>query len=900
MAYTNPDLSGLRVEGREPSSRRKKLTGYLKAANEIRQSYMQGGQGDAREAGDQEHDSAFPDAAVVRNASSEMILFPSYARRHYKSKAVAATGPDGNDADYWRQTWDQNENDKAIVDIDVRGWIYAPQRGPTTRRQRLFIGLARQMCGLPAPPAASASADGSKVSSRASSPDRNSRMEEDLINMEAEKILQRGKAEAARAERGSYSENPNRHSYASSTHSRDTSPERGRQTSTGMRLNHPRTTSTIDNIQIAPIGKRSSWPPIGRMSAAELAQANAHLLARLRPFMSNPLEETAVTAFFYNETDARQRTIYTDSSGHFTCRAPLEFVPTHVRVFAGEGLSITEEVMVTPERGVSLISDIDDTIKHSGISAGAREIFRNAFIRDLGDMTIEGVREWYTTLHDMGVKMHYVSNSPWQMYPVLTTYFKSADLPRGSFHLKQYSGYLQGIFEPVAERKKATLDKLMRDFPDRKFILVGDSGEADLEVYTDVVIDNPGRIIGVFIRDVTTTTKTGYFDQSGSGAGASGSRSGGHSRNHSTDSLSTSKRLSRPNDTRDDDPELQAAIAASLAEMEAESRQDRRNINPDKPSNDRFAGNGRSRPHNGARAATATGSFRHSVASAPEEDLIDFSDAVTPTEPKLHATTSQSTLVARRSGAQADMPKSTPSPPPKPSTLRSPSANSQVTTPTETSKTPPPRPRKPSSAVKPQLPAIQALAQPSQPSPLSQVQRQDSTKSRPDLPTRPNTYRGIAKQKLNNVYNAMPSMPSAPHWHAEAPTSNSVETPRAISTHHPIEPWKSTAPPPPPRRVGSTQSFASIRNKQSDRLSSGGMSDDGLPGSPADGVGKKEFLWNQRWARAKGVMHRNGVTLRTWRVGSDVAHICVKLVEEELRVVEREGKATKGKGAEKG
>jgi phosphatidate phosphatase APP1 len=55
---------------------------------------------------------------------------------------------------------------------------------------------------------------------------------------------------------------------------------------------------------------------------------------------------------------------------------------------------------------------------------------------------------------------------------------------------------LQGIFEPVAERKKGTLERILRDFPGRKFLLVGDSGEADLEVYTDVVLANPGRILG--------------------------------------------------------------------------------------------------------------------------------------------------------------------------------------------------------------------------------------------------------------------------------------------------------------------------------------------------------------------------------------------------------------------
>lgn len=85
------DLSGLRSEGKEPGARRKKLAGYLKAANELRQSYMTGdgthfGNTDGMDDRGLDSPGAFPDAAVVRHGNEEMILFPSYARHHIKSK----------------------------------------------------------------------------------------------------------------------------------------------------------------------------------------------------------------------------------------------------------------------------------------------------------------------------------------------------------------------------------------------------------------------------------------------------------------------------------------------------------------------------------------------------------------------------------------------------------------------------------------------------------------------------------------------------------------------------------------------------------------------------------------------------------------------------------------------
>ena len=78
---------------REPGARRKKFAGYLKAANELRQSYQQsygssfiGNSRDASTDHINEMSNAFPEAAIVRGGSEEMIVFPSYARKHVKQE----------------------------------------------------------------------------------------------------------------------------------------------------------------------------------------------------------------------------------------------------------------------------------------------------------------------------------------------------------------------------------------------------------------------------------------------------------------------------------------------------------------------------------------------------------------------------------------------------------------------------------------------------------------------------------------------------------------------------------------------------------------------------------------------------------------------------------------------
>lgn len=435
---------------------------------------------------------AFPQVMIVHKGQEQMVLFPTYAKRHVREFGSAerfppgyphqSVNPEQSEENYWRQEWTRREDEKAVVDVDIRGWIYMPSKGPMTRRNRMLVGLARRLSGIP-PPA-------TQSEPTATSREEHERMKEERrIAREAQEIERRGQQEKEIANKGEYSEFPS--GPDGSSHARVSPPP-----------------SPTLSVRTPTTGQQSE------LTEAELAVANANLMARLGPFMTTPLVQLPITLFFYNDEQSRSHTVMTDDSGHFITRVALDFVPTHVRVLANEDISATKPVEIIESRGVSLISDIDDTIKRSNIWMGAREIFRNTFVRDLGDLMVDGVKEWYCKMHDMGVNVHYCSNSPWQLFPVLATFLHTVGLPQGSIHLKHYSGMLQGIFEPVAERKKGTLEAILRDFPERTFLLIGDSGEADLEVYTELAVANPGRILAVFIRDVTTPEQAGFFDSS--------------------------------------------------------------------------------------------------------------------------------------------------------------------------------------------------------------------------------------------------------------------------------------------------------------------------------------------------------------------------------------------------
>ena len=63
---------------------------------------------------------------------------------------------------------------------------------------------------------------------------------------------------------------------------------------------------------------------------------------------------------------------------------------------------------------------------------------------------------------------------------------------------------LSRLWEDPGQRKRAGVEALLQRFPDSRFVLVGDSGEADLELYASLSRCYPSQVLAIFIRDVST------------------------------------------------------------------------------------------------------------------------------------------------------------------------------------------------------------------------------------------------------------------------------------------------------------------------------------------------------------------------------------------------------------
>jgi phosphatidate phosphatase APP1 len=117
----------------------------------------------------------------------------------------------------------------------------------------------------------------------------------------------------------------------------------------------------------------------------------------------------------------------------------------------------------------------------------------------------------YSRWQVQGAAFHYVSAGPWQLYGDLEEFRQAEGFPAGSFHMKLFRVKDSSFFDLFADAdrtKLAAIEPLFETFPQRRFVLVGDSGERDPEIYGDLARRYPDLVRAIFIRDVTGEERT--------------------------------------------------------------------------------------------------------------------------------------------------------------------------------------------------------------------------------------------------------------------------------------------------------------------------------------------------------------------------------------------------------
>lgn len=175
----------------------------------------------------------------------------------------------------------------------------------------------------------------------------------------------------------------------------------------------------------------------------------------------------------------------------------------------------TAHVLVPPpDAEYGIISDIDDTIMRTGatnlLESGRNVLLNNAHTR----IPFHGVSKFYKSLQlgrngKRNNPFFYVSSSPWNTYDLLYHFLELNEIPEGPLLLRDFGidETKMGHSDHMSHKYKE-IENILITYPKLNFILIGDSGQQDAKIYSEVVRNYPGRIMAIYIRDVNIEKHT--------------------------------------------------------------------------------------------------------------------------------------------------------------------------------------------------------------------------------------------------------------------------------------------------------------------------------------------------------------------------------------------------------
>ena len=252
-------------------------------------------------------------------------------------------------------------------------------------------------------------------------------------------------------------------------------------------------------------------------AAVEGEGVGAAALRTLRHFLTDELPGVPLRVAVADATTD----VVTDGEGYFQVRlrpdpARLTSPWTHGTVeLAGDyrgltGPHTTPVEVLVPDPGArfGIVSDVDDTILETGVQRVGHMVRQTVTGSALTRTPFEGAPELYRDLAAGVNPVFYVSSSPWNLHSFLVEFLRHRRFPTGPVLLRDLLGTAAG-----REQKHGRIQEVLDLHPDLRFVLIGDSGEKDPEIYAAVVRANPGRVVAVYIREVRLDPGDGRVEE---------------------------------------------------------------------------------------------------------------------------------------------------------------------------------------------------------------------------------------------------------------------------------------------------------------------------------------------------------------------------------------------------
>jgi len=223
-------------------------------------------------------------------------------------------------------------------------------------------------------------------------------------------------------------------------------------------------------------------------------------------FLTLPVEGAAVTVDVAGVTHV----LRSDRGGYVDARIPASLTPgwhtLSLRVGSGPAASCRVRV-ASPDAEVGLVSDIDDTVMVTLLPRPLLAAWNTFVLREHARRPVEGMARLLGALPaaQPEAMVIYLSTGAWNVAPTLHRFLARHGYPPGPLLLTDWGPTPTGWFRSGQAHKAAALRRLAEEFPGVRWLLVGDDGQHDPQIYREFARTDPEAVLAVAIRQLTPT-----------------------------------------------------------------------------------------------------------------------------------------------------------------------------------------------------------------------------------------------------------------------------------------------------------------------------------------------------------------------------------------------------------
>lgn len=197
-----------------------------------------------------------------------------------------------------------------------------------------------------------------------------------------------------------------------------------------------------------------------------------------------------------------------DSAGYLDLVADYQLAPGIHRVSCkvDRRRPVTANLFTFPESSkVGIISDVDDTIMITQVPTLWKAVYNVLFANPKKRVSVPGMSVLFTKLAVLfpDAPFFYLSTSPWNVESSIRHFINDHGYPAGPLLLRDLDPRPKTFIPSGVQHKLEFAEQLMDDFPDMKFILIGDDGQKDPTTYATIARRYPGRVIAIGIRQLS-------------------------------------------------------------------------------------------------------------------------------------------------------------------------------------------------------------------------------------------------------------------------------------------------------------------------------------------------------------------------------------------------------------